>query len=208
MNIVNGLHLLWALIIVVAVIRHSVLNVPEHRISSFQLFYSCYDKIKKRLNFAVKLRQIFSFRSVSYSFNEINKVLALAGLTLLGYSFINITNLSANKIRLNAFYMLAVHGCYSLYTFFDRYFGQKQFAMFLGSLSLTSLAAIQFGYPIALPSAFTICSLITATAHFYTMETKPQGLAVRPFGYLAFVTSLGGMAMFVFGNRKAQFELC
>ena len=63
------------------------------------------------------------------------------------------------------------------------------------------MAVLQWGFPIFVPSSFSVCSLITATAHFYTMETKPKvGLAVRPFGYVALLSSIGGMAMFVFGE--------
>ena len=88
-------------------------------IISYIIFYSCYDKLKKKLTIIPKLKQIFLFKNVNYSLREINKVLALAGLTLFAYSFINLIKSHDIKlIRSYSFYILVVHGNFSLYTFF------------------------------------------------------------------------------------------
>ena len=167
-------------------------------ILSYILLYSCYDKLQKKLKIIPKLKQIFSFKNVKYSLNEINKVLALSGLTLFAYSFINLTKShDIKKIRVYAFYILAIHGSYSLYTFLDKYFGPKKFAMFFGSCSLTSMFLIQFEF---IDMKYSILSLIIATLHFYTMETKPNGLQIRPYGYVALITSIIAIALYSYNN--------
>eukprot|EP01084_Bolivina_argentea_P198235 339517_1 len=168
--------------------------------ASYFLLYSCYDKQKKQLRIK-KLKQIFGLKNVQYSLNEINKVLSLTGLTLLSLSFIPKNKLNkinvaynASKIREHSLYLLTIHGSYSLYTFFDRYFGAKQFAMFFGSCSLTSLWLYKLEY---LPSKYSIMPLMIGTIHFYTMETKPNGLQIRPYGYTALTVSLIAISLWL-----------
>ena len=165
---------------------------------SYVVFYSCYDKVKKKLNIGPKLKQIFGFKNMNYSLKEINKVLALAGLTLYAYSFINLNNSYDIKLlRKYAFYQLVIHGNFSIYTFYDKYFGPKKFAMFFGSSALTSMLLIQFEF---IDPKFSILSLMIATLHFYTMETKPNGLQIRPYGYLALLLSLAAIAYYGYNN--------
>ena len=133
-------------------------------IISYILFYSCYDKLTKKLRIIPKLKQIFLFKNLKYSINEINKVLALSGLTLFAYSFITHASHKDTKIRQYAFYQLMVHGSYSLYTFFDKYYGPKKFAMFFGSCALTSMLLIELEF---IPIRYSVLSLVIATVHFY-----------------------------------------
>ena len=169
----------------------SVTALTAGCVGSYLVLYSCYDKVKKQLQ-AKKLVDILSFKRTKYSLNEINKVLALSGLTLFALSFTpnmvsSFMTYGMEKTRENATFLLTLHGCYSCYAMFDRYFGNKQISMLLGTCSVTSLWLMKLGY---IEQKYALFTLMLSTAHFYTMESTPNGLKIRPFGFNALIASL------------------
>ena len=110
----------------------------------------------------------------SLSLPKINKVFALSGLTIFALSFFSQIKFTTFTIKYNsrilceyALWMLTIHGSYSLYTYLDRYFGDKTIAMFFGSCGVTSLWLIKLGF---VADKFIILSLIFGVIHFYLME--------------------------------------
>ena len=164
-------------------------------VGSYFVLYSGYDKKTKSLKIAENLTKIFSFKqqSVSQSLDDINKVLGLAGLTLIGFGFFA----PAKALVEHGAYLSFAHGAYSAYRYLYRFkMGQKkQASMVLGVVSSTTLA-MHLGLlptPSQVPlSVLPLAVASIATVHYYSMEIPPDSWypAVRPYAYLAFVASI------------------
>eukprot|EP00760_Papus_ankaliazontas_P037695 PhM_4_TR8700/c0_g2_i1/m.33266 len=155
-------------------------------VGSFFVFYSGYDKSTGRLNLRKMLVPIFmptTRKAVSVSLFEVNKVLGLAGLTLLSVSYVPLGDLSL--LRPHALALLTAHGAYSSVKFWRRAMPRsgKSVSMWLGAATLL-LAVSGESTTTVVSSGGVVCLL--GTVHFYTMETDARGkLGVRPFGYVA-----------------------
>ena len=114
---------------------------------AFFTLYSGYDKVTKDFSLmTTKLKDIFFLgsKSVSYSFDEINKVLGLAGLTLLGGSLIPLNGRTQwlvegsvqNEVLNHATFFIIAHGLYSSYRYFKRFYSkQKAIPMVFGVIA-------------------------------------------------------------------------
>eukprot|EP00128_Syssomonas_multiformis_P018288 Colp12_sorted_trinity150504_noHs@27759 len=153
--------------------------------------YSAFDKKTKSLKFQL-LVDIFSFRRLDFSLKEINKVISLAGLTLLPLAFILPGDRRSQMgLIYSAVVLLMVHSCYSLQGFYGYSFSRtitnnpKRVAIIYGTIAQSILL-----YTVYESDALTLLlfgGLLFSVLHFYFMETNSAGeLQVRPFAYLPF----------------------
>ena len=180
------------------------------------IFYTGYDKKTKSLN----SNQLFEVLLCRKSFNdtivEVNKVLALAGLTLAALS---VFVLDMNLLMF-ATIELVIHGAYSSYQFYgsnnipkfsdwslrktrkelssksakQRLLATRKFSIISSVMCSIILEAWFLGY-VDMSPAVSLMFLSLGVAHFYSMEVDFRGkLHVRPFGFLAFIASFISIA--------------
>ena len=178
----------------------------------YLVFYTGFDKKTKSLNFSQLLDVLGFRRSVEFTIKETNKVLALAGLTLIAYSVIS----TDRFMLLIAAIELIIHGLYSSYAFYgsnnipkisdwtisktakeissrnakERLLSKRKLSILCSLISSIILETWLLGYLDWTPLVInTFLSL--SVIHFYTMEIDFRGkLHVRPFGFLAFVVPI------------------
>ncbi|MFA4907277.1 MAG: ferric reductase-like transmembrane domain-containing protein [archaeon] len=182
---------------------------------SLLLFYTAYDKQSKSLS-AEKLANVLSFRDVSSSLRELNKVFALEAIGVISVVFL-LGPLSKlfpgifarflpmrKPAGLAGFALALVHGIYSLVVFYNldislMIFRNQKLIGFIpavlaliifGIMSFTSTkqAVIKIGYrKWKAVQTFGYAGLLFALVHFFVIESKPiAGLDVKPFGLLFF----------------------
>jgi hypothetical protein len=192
-------------------------------VASFFTLYSMYSKSTGKLD-PKQLKQIFGFENVTFSLKEINKVLALAGLTILGVSCAPkdlLGDASGAVLREHATSLLVSHSLYSTYEFYDLSAtklwvnNKRRLAIIAGQAALSMVAMETFpalcgGKTTSeltgqTQTAILSVSLALGSAHFYFMEIKPgpyQGkLAIRPWGYVAAVGAAVGLGNLLMGDN-------
>ncbi|GBG32064.1 Hypothetical Protein FCC1311_082892 [Hondaea fermentalgiana] len=179
--------------------------------------YTAYSKTEKKLKSDGLLDVVAVRKSADHSAVEMNKVLALAGLTTLGVSLspyaIDVVD-TPYDLTVASTVMLSVHSMYSVYKYYgspnipeassflnivedaksESSSGQVAFkrkvSVLTGMAAAGILDAWLLGFmPMSYGSA--ISALTLGTLHFYFMEVTYNGsLAVRPFGFLAFAVPI------------------
>jgi len=157
------------------------------------LLYTAYNKKTKSLEWGKLRRGLISL-------DEINKVLALAGLTLMPFFFVFATS------------ELAVHGLYSTFRHYDTKYipGISKWTTIIkkGKFERIRILSIALSYAAIAISVFSVFSpgqaalplvgVALGTAHFYTMEIDFRWkLQVRPAGLLAFAAPVAALVMFI-----------
>ncbi|MEM4295413.1 MAG: ferric reductase-like transmembrane domain-containing protein [Candidatus Anstonellales archaeon] len=188
-------------------------------ILAFFIFYSGYSKEKKALDFSL-LYKIISFEDYTFSIKEINKLSALAGLTLLAMAFLPgpLSKLwpqifskylvLRKPIGIIGFLLILLHSYLSFVyyyksDFYGALFNNPKVSAFIAALiafiiftamALTSTkeAVNKMGYEKwKLLQRTGYIALALSLIHFIIIETKPDiGFDVRPFAYIALIIAL------------------
>eukprot|EP00943_MAST-04B_sp_MAST-4B-sp1_P008286 g8286.t1 len=173
------------------------------------LFYTAYSKEDKNLQLKLLLDVLLIRKGIGHTLNELNKIIALSGLTLAAISFLPI-HLFNSKTNLlwNCLYTQIFHAAFSTY----KYYGDKNMPEIMSWLSVTDdfkskskkqqnvgakklsnilsvaafalLVGIVLNYYNMRNSDF-ICflMLLLSVCHFYFMEIDfKYVLKVRPYG--------------------------
>ena len=171
--------------------------------ASYFLFYTAYDKGRKKLHFANLVDLVMVKRGWDWSLMEANKAISLSGLTLFMISYLlpQIEEETSKEILFHSMSMLWIHSAYSSYKFYGNSLRMlmkeknvKKLSIALGVAGQLALSAGYWGY------IRTVTLVLTSTflglGHFYSMEIDYKGvLQVRPYAYLPF-----GVALLVIGN--------
>lgn len=194
-------------------------------LSVYFLLYSGYDKTTKSMRIKQNLGDIFLVRKgITHTLDQVNKVLGLAGLSLLAESsFWHVSGRAdarplASGLATSSLVLLEVHAAYSAWRYTSRFTSpaKKAAATWLG-VSALSVTLVRNGYGVRLAervpgvgrivaangAAAAAIGLGLASAHFYTMELDSKNvLQVRPFGKAALV--IGVAATLFCGYRAMQ----
>ena len=161
---------------------------------------------RNRIDFE-KIKDVLLLRKgAEYTVTEMNRVLALAGLTMLAFSVL----FTSAWMLTDGAYLLGVHGLISLILYNDRLStrSNKQLSMFLGIAALVALPVWPWASTLQARWAGTALSGSTATLlavglgslHMYTMELDRRNkLQVPPIGVTALAA--GGVATVVAAGR-------
>ena len=182
-------------------------------LGSYLVLYSGYDKKSGSLKLDM-ITKILGFSNVTFSCREINKILALGGLTVIGLSFAapQLGAGSTATLQEHAAGLLLVHGLYSTGSFYGwspvkKYLNNKRnVAILMGDAAVALLATEALAGESSLSAVQNVskenllaASLFLGTCHFYFMEVVPGPymgkLKVRPYGFLAFGTSAIGLGL-------------
>lgn len=172
-------------------------------LASYFVFYSLYDKSSGSLAPGKMWSRITSSQR-SFG-NELNKILALSGLTCMGLAFL----LSGmyNGLLVCSAVQLNVHAVYSVVVIYgadpDRVWrnNPKVLAILAGQAGLVMLSYLTL-MPALLgqqphvrqgPLLSNFAALALGFLHFLGMEAKGGKLNVRPFAYLALLTTAGAV---------------
>ena len=173
---------------------------------SFVLFYTMYDKTKKRLVLASLVRLFTLQDGLDKLLIEMNKAIALSGLTVLALSFYPRFWRIRKKLLLSAMLQLWLHAGYSVY----KYYGSKKIPVISSFLNkkagdrvkklsvifaILAQVVLSLGYLSYMPYVqFAFFGIAFSNLHFYTMEIDHKYvLRVRPYAYIVFPVSLLGV---------------
>ncbi|KNC72396.1 hypothetical protein SARC_15046 [Sphaeroforma arctica JP610] len=180
---------------------------------SYLLFYTAYSKTAKTLVLGDLLDVLFVRKSIDHTLVQWNKVISLAGITCLAFSFTPHFNhvCDLDELLWVSIISLQVHAMYSIYKYYgspnipelltfpqaftqmnaagpkDRLIAKKKLSIVLGACGNMILAAYQYGL-LPLTPVKGMLVVLLGVMHFYFMEIdfKDQ-LQVRPWGFLGFV---------------------
>merc|ERR1719476_142421 len=189
----------------------SSLGLTATTYASYFLFYTAYDKGSRTQKPDLLADVLLARKGLFHTNRQVNKVLALAGLTLASFAalpaWMPLAEARAGLAR-PALLSLGAHFFYSWYSFLKlspTWFangGAKKSthtyeaaALRMGAAGLSLMIADSVCQRDALAGAkwFLPGSLALGLGHFYFIETPdgtPQALPVRPWGYLAFYAPL------------------
>ena len=169
---------------------------------AYLFFYTAYDKSTKALNFSILVTLFTCDRGVEWTLVELNKLISLAGLTILLLSFLPILQISFlrgvvdathhHDMLVCAMVMLWIHSLYSIYKFYGynwRRFSEeikiKQFSIVLGTCGQLAISLGCWGTITA--GMLIVSATLFGLGHFFTMEIDYKyELQVRPFAMLPF----------------------
>ena len=172
---------------------------------SFVLFYTMYDKTKKRLVVGNLVRLFTLQEGLDKLVVEMNKAISLSGLTVLALTFFPRYKNIRKMLLFSAMIQLWLHAGYSVF----RYYGSKKipvvsafFKMRAGDsikklsviFGIIAQVVLSLGYLSYIPySRLAFFGLAFSNLHFYTMEIDHKYiLRVRPYAYIVFPLSLLG----------------
>jgi hypothetical protein len=164
-------------------------------VCAYAVLYSSYSKATKRLEPRLLADIVLFRRGWEFTLKEVNKVLALAGLTMLGAPDVMalLAQRSPPGLRHDGMRILMVHGLLSMNLYFDRLVQPaKRTAMWTGVLALFcgAIAYTEGLVPIS-PRLALLATVGLGTTHFYLMEKNERNkLVIRPFGFLALVVGV------------------
>lgn len=173
---------------------------------SFILFYTMFDKAKKRLVIGNLVRLFTLQEGFDKLLVEMNKAISLSGLTVLAVSFFPRYRNIRKLLLLSAMIQLWLHAVYSVF----RYYGSKKipvissfFKMNAGDrikklsviFGIIAQVVLSLGYLSYMPySRLAFFGIAFSNLHFYTMEIDHKYvLRVRPYAYIVFPLSLLGV---------------
>jgi len=176
--------------------------------------YTAYDKSTKALDIDTLLDVLLARKGFDHTLVQLNKVISLVGLTLLGLPFTPFISSLITDTRTElteACYLLSIHSMYSTYKYYgsknipeiQRFVtilednvssnsatnleGKRKISLICGACAATFLDAFYFEM-LPINPLLVASMLVFGLVHFYYMEIDFRGsLQVRPFGYLAFV---------------------
>ena len=174
--------------------------------------YTSYDKSTRRLSLS-KLLEVLCFRKgIVHTFKELNKVLALVGLAVLGIAFIPQKQCIESQDYLLVFvlYSQIIHSVFSVWCYYGEHIPKlNSWAWAVRQLFSSNrkdrlicikLLSTVFAFVCLILLVLFQLNIITITmtavcffgvAHFWTMEVDFKlNLSVRPFGYFPFITVL------------------
>lgn len=187
-------------------------------VGSYLAFYTAYDKKTKTLNSQNVTDVLLGAKGVDHTLVQLNKVLALSGLTQLALVFMPGADsyVDTDQLRLASTVMLVAHAGYSAYRYYDsakiprlstftaffdqvrsekpieKLLAQRKVSLVLGAAAINLLEAwalMQAPYGLT-PKTSGLLVLSLSTLHFYFIEVDVKGgLPVRPYGYLAFLSA-------------------
>lgn len=189
--------------------------------------YTAYDKATKTI-VPGKLWDVLFFRKgLGHTVVEINKVLALSGLTVAAIAFLPVEAFRKEQAGLLEYclYSQVVHGIYSIYKYYGpnnnvpplgtwpsmfsellhdssktRLVGFKKLSSLLG---VASLGCIAYAVKEKATTAVSVAALALGTAHFYTMEVDyKMNVKVRPYGLLPFFVAPLSIGCLCFGMNN------
>ena len=177
------------------------------------VFYTAYSKEDKTLRFSVLLDVLLLRKGVGHTVNELNKIVALTGLTLAGIAFlpIHLFN-SRTNLLWNVLYTQIFHALYSTYKFYgdknmpevlswfsvfedlkakskkQQSVGVKKVSNIVSIIAFAILIGIALNYfGMRKSNVAGFVMLLFSLTHFYTMEVDfKYNLKVRPWGFLPF----------------------
>mmetsp|Transcript_19955 Transcript_19955/g.28680 ORF Transcript_19955/g.28680 Transcript_19955/m.28680 type:complete len:185 (+) Transcript_19955:74-628(+) len=166
---------------------------------SYLALYTAYHKQKKTLSWDLLADVIFVRRGWDWTLVELNKVISLAGLTLILLSFLPYVVFSGSAFVWTAHSLLTIHSIYSVYKFYGFSLQRlasdkpmKQLSIFLGAVAQGILWAREYGYISGYYLVYG--TILFGLGHFWTMEIDYKyRLQVRPFAYLPFI--LGALVL-------------
>jgi hypothetical protein len=174
---------------------------------SYLFFYTAYDKQTKQLSRDLLITVLTCGKSVDHTIVEANKLISLAGLTILLLAALLPSSAAAlrHSLSWHGMIMVWVHTVYSLY----KYYGtpnipsiqmlqntkwsecvgpNKERTVLLRVISFIAGSVAQLLLSFTL-SAFGV---VMGVLHFWTMETDHKWkLQVRPWAYLPFLICIG-----------------
>eukprot|EP00386_Alphamonas_edax_P003255 GDKI01009976.1.p1 GENE.GDKI01009976.1~~GDKI01009976.1.p1 ORF type:complete len:234 (+),score=43.48 GDKI01009976.1:96-704(+) len=163
-------------------------------IASYLVFYSAYSKADGTFRSSL-LWNILKFKNTHFSLREINKVISLAGLSLLGVAFLPGFKSQRTQLIRHACWQLWVHSVYSCASFYSCSFEKmvvnnpKAVAIGAGCVGQLALAGYMTGH---LGKECVLWGgLGMGMAHFVLMESKNGKMQIRPFAYLPFFLASG-----------------
>ncbi len=216
------------------ILKHPLLSafiISFFVILAFFVFYSGYSKEKRAFDFSL-LSKIISFQDPLFSSKEINKLVALAGLTLLSFAFLpgpisrifpklSFLLVLRKPIGLIGFllifihYYISFHGYYYKGNLYNALFNNPKviafiaasisfFIFFLMAITSTKKAVEILTYKRwKLLQRTGYIALLLAVIHFVVIETKPdKGLDIRPFGYVALIIPILTIILRVYVHMK------
>lgn len=181
---------------------------------AFLLLYNSYDKKTGSLS-AELLIKIVSVKDLQFTLRELNKIAALAGITLLSLAFLPgpLTKLFPKNrmfggmlllrkpLGIAGVVLILLHSIYSGIAFYELSWEKvaergREIAIGSGVLSLlifvvialfsTKKAVKKLGYEKwKALQRIGYVALLLGLIHFIVIETKAAGFEVRPFGYFA-----------------------
>ena len=177
---------------------------PEYKLSwglflAYIALYTAYDKktktLKPSLLFNIMLLQ--GEGGYTHTLKELNKVLALNGLTVLLLSFANLQNYNKNELFRISVFALLVHSLYSFYEFYGFSINAvlkdkllKPTSIVLGVLCQLLINMAYFTNTVPF-SVLALEATVLGVLHFWMYEVDYKYvLQIRPFAYLPFI--IGG----------------
>ena len=177
------------------------------------LFYTAYSKEDKNIQMKLLLDVLLLRKGIGHSLNELNKIIALSGLTLAAIAFLPI-HLFDSKTNLlwNCLYTQIFHAVYSTYKFYgdknmpellswlsvvddfkskskkQQNVGAKKLSNILSVVAFSLLIGIVLNY-FNMRKSDIVCflMLLVSVFHFYFMEIDfKYVLKVRPYGFVPF----------------------
>ena len=130
---------------------YTQLAVSGGTLGAYLVFYSGYSKATKSLALSKQLGPILSFRNVKFSLRELNKILALAGMTLAGASLLcndSESSQTGADLRKSAAGLLVAHSTYSQW--FSMENGRDQLSKFPEPLRVAANAGTVSFYDLSL----------------------------------------------------------
>jgi DMSO/TMAO reductase YedYZ heme-binding membrane subunit len=203
------------------------LTITFFVVLAFLLFYTGYNKETKTLDFAIVLK-VISFSDFNFSIREINKLSALAGLTILSLAFLPgpLSKIWSNvfgkylvlrkPLGIIGFILILLHSYLSFVYYYKSdlynalFNNPKQLAFIAASISFlifvlmaltsTKEAVQKMGYQRwKMLQRTGYFALFLAIIHFVVVETKPNiGFDVRPFAYLALIISIATLILRIY----------
>lgn len=186
--------------------------------------YTAYDKTEQTIKPQLLVDVLACRKGLRHTAREINKIVALVGLSLVAVAVIPHSSLDGVRSELLSLCCISqlAHGAYSTITYYGdkhvplvqqwwpllvsfwgetnkkrRAQGMKVVSLLLGSAASVLLV----GAELAWWSALSLSVLAVSLAHFWTMEVDFKLiLRVRPFGYLPFLL---GVPALVWGVSRA-----
>ena len=175
---------------------------------TYLMMYTGHDVKTNKLSLSLIFDVLLVRRSREFTLVELDALLSLSGLTVLGFAFWPRNKQNRHAFICHALYILLAHAAYVAYLAFKRYMSEGSMLPSLGprgnkSVKQISLAAGAFGllmltmtyFEWAVSDAGGLLALMAFSAHFYTQSIDKHGtLQLRSFGHAAMYIVWIGLA--------------
>lgn len=192
-----------------SLLNHNPFFISSSITASYFLFYTAYDKSKKKLVFSNLVDLFFFRKGLDWTLVELNKALSLSGLTTMLISFLpNVEKKNKDSLLWISMNLLWAHSVYSFYKFYSfnpkRLLKEKtikRLSVAFGSLGQLILSLGYFGQISYLNLILSATTL--GIAHFWTMEVDYKyKLQVRPYAYIPFPLAGLAIGLAIYNSNK------